>query len=191
VQQDGTARLADFGLAAVRHNGATLTSLLEGGTLRWMAVELFQLNDGSRKEGSQKSSSGLKVTRESDIWSFGMLALELLTGSDPFPNIFLDPVVIMALVKGERPPPPGPEAVEQGLDNRLWRYLKQCWDSRPDKRPSLNILISVLNELAGKWSPSSPIPHESHHTVSMLSFQLTLLHYSRHPRPFATYLGAE
>jgi hypothetical protein len=113
-----------------------------------------------------------------------MLALELLTGSVPFPNIVLDPGVMMALLKGERPPPPGPEAVTQGLDNQLWQYLNQCWDLRPDKCPSLNVLISVLNELAGKWSPSSPVPHESRqHTVSRLSFQLT-----RHPWPFATYL---
>jgi serine/threonine protein kinase len=101
-----------------------------------MAVELFQLNDGSGKEGSQKSSSGLKVTRESDIWSFGMLALELLTGSVPFLNIVLDPGVMMALLKGERPPPPGPESVTQGLDNRLWQYLNQCWDLQSDKHPS-------------------------------------------------------
>jgi serine/threonine protein kinase len=146
IQDDGTPCIADFGQSAVRHNGATLSSMVPGGrgTCRWMAVELFQ----------SEASEELNVTRSSDIWSFGMLALELLTGEIPFSKLS-DGAVILGVRRGERPDPPNPETVKRGLDSWLWEYLMQCWDEIPSKRPSIDFLASELNKLARDWSPPS------------------------------------
>jgi hypothetical protein len=45
VGDEGQPLLCDFGLATLRYNGATMTSALESGSIRWMAAEL--LNEDS------------------------------------------------------------------------------------------------------------------------------------------------
>jgi serine/threonine protein kinase len=161
VQEDGTPCLADFGLATVRHNGATLTSVLNGtGTVRWMAQELFQHEDS-------ESDAPLKVTQHSDIWSFGMLALELLTEQVPFAEKVLDTTVMYGLMKGDRPEQPGFDAVRRGLGNELWNHLRRCWEVTPENRPPLKSLLSLLERLAARWTPTPSVEQKSHYTVEV------------------------
>ena len=156
VSQDGNPYLADFGLATIRHNGATMTSTLEGGSTRWMAPELF-MNAETDTNDSEDDVSALKVTRHSDIWSFGMLVLELLTDELPFPDKSLDAAVICALIKGERPKHPRSlKVIRNGLNNELWQYLAKCWDSSPEHRLPLHSLYDTLDQLATRWRPASP-----------------------------------
>jgi serine/threonine protein kinase len=156
VNRDGNPYLTDFGLATIRHNGATMTSALEGGSTRWMAPELF-MNVETDTGDLEDEMSALKVTRYSDIWSFGMLVLELLSDELPFPDKSLDAAVIMALIKGERPKHPRSlKVIRNGLNNELWHYLGKCWDSSPEHRLPLHSLHGVLDQLATRWRPASP-----------------------------------
>jgi serine/threonine protein kinase len=170
VNQEGNPYLADFGLASVRHNGATMTSAIEGGSTRWMAPELF-MNMEADGSDSEEDASPLKVTRYSDVWSFAMLALELLTGEVPFPDKFLDAAVILALIQGERPKHPrSPEVIGRGLNNELWQYLCGCWKSSPEDRLSLRTLHDLLNTLANQWHHMSP------GTQDQIQSQVTVSH---------------
>ncbi|EIN03577.1 kinase-like protein, partial [Punctularia strigosozonata HHB-11173 SS5] len=72
VSDDGRPLLCDFGLATLRYNGATMSSALDSGSVRWMAIELISILDKPT------------INKETDIWAFAMLALELLTGDLPF-----------------------------------------------------------------------------------------------------------
>ena len=168
VNGNGNPCLADFGLATVRHNGATMTSALEGGSTRWMAPELFMVAETDTNE-QEEGVSTLKVTRFSDIWSFAMLALELLTDEPPFPDKILDAAVICALIKNERPKHPrSPKVVAHGLNHEMWQYLCCCWEPSPEKRLPLQSLYTVLDKLATQWHPASPDgqDHQSRVTVS-------------------------
>jgi serine/threonine protein kinase len=64
VDKDGNSRIGDFGLSRMNSDETLwLTSATRvGGTFRWMAPELL---DGRAS----------KVTKESDIYAFGMTAL--------------------------------------------------------------------------------------------------------------------
>src|ERR1700722_8697013 len=77
VDQNGVTWLADFGLATVRYNGATLSSVLEGRSTRWTAREVIVPPDiQDHANDPEEDVSDLKFTCFSDVWSFAMLALE-------------------------------------------------------------------------------------------------------------------
>jgi serine/threonine protein kinase len=120
-----------------------------------MAPELFAVEADANDPEDDVST--FKVTRYSDIWSFAMLALELLTGELPFPDKALDAAVIYALMKGERPKHPrSAKVARHGLDHELWQYLRRCWELLPTNRHPLHTLHKALERLATQWRPISP-----------------------------------
>jgi len=175
VDRNGSPCLADFGLATVRHNGATLTSVLGGGSTRWMAPELFV---DPNSEDSDDDMPPLKVTRYSDIWSFGMLILELLTGKIPFADKVLNPAVIYALMRGERPKRPlESEVIARGLNDELWKCLCRCWELSPEKRLQLDIIQEVLEKLATQWYPmSSSAQQQMERNITVSTYNYTVHH---------------
>ena len=53
--------MADFGMSKMSQEGGFATSKEPGGSIRWMAPELFE--------------AGARHTKQSDIWAFGMTVL--------------------------------------------------------------------------------------------------------------------
>jgi serine/threonine-protein kinase len=81
-------------------------------------------------------AGGSKVAPpSSDIWSFGVMACELLTGRHPF-----DVPPLLLAISGKPLPPPLPPP--DGLPSAalLWR----CLDPNPDARPSAAELRALL-----------------------------------------------
>lgn len=75
IHGDGTACLADFGLSLVYSEAASIsqaswTSTLKG-NLRWMAPELL---------GEQEDGSPVRPSKESDVFSFGGIMLQVCLG---------------------------------------------------------------------------------------------------------------
>lgn len=163
----GEACLCDFGLATVRYNGASLTSHLEGGTTRWMAPEQFQPESDFSNSDEDSNDVSYKATCSSDIWSFGMLCLELLTEERPFPDKILESAVILGLIQGELPKNPNRKARKYGLNNKLWKALHKCWSREPNLRLPLDSFRSLLVDLAQDWSPPIPDDRSKHITVSV------------------------
>jgi DNA-binding NarL/FixJ family response regulator len=69
LAEDGTARLTDFGLARI----GQLSDLTETGSIL-----------GTFHYLSPEAVEGREVNKRSDIWSFGIVLYEMLTGSLPF-----------------------------------------------------------------------------------------------------------
>jgi serine/threonine protein kinase len=68
---DGTVKIMDFGIARLNHESAlrnTGTGMVVG-SIMWMAPELF---------------TGGEADVQSDVWSFGVMAFELLSGRHPY-----------------------------------------------------------------------------------------------------------
>ena len=64
IDHNGRARLVDFGLASIVHGASSIsTSRGQGYTARWTAPEILM--------------GGNNVTREADIFSFGMVVIEV------------------------------------------------------------------------------------------------------------------
>ena len=99
---------------------------------RWFAPELL-------------TESG-PVSTHSDVWSFGMVCLEILSGDVPFADIKRDIAVLREIDKGVLPKHPGRVSTSQGLSDAIWQDLQKCWEREPTMRPSIT---EVKNSLLG------------------------------------------
>ncbi|GJJ16117.1 hypothetical protein Clacol_010397 [Clathrus columnatus] len=129
VNANGEAALADFGLSAViavAGQPSTFTSN-GGGSVRWMAPELLS------------GSETIIKTCASDIYSFGSVMLEVLTGEKPYKHLINDMQVITAIhqrIKPERPTKPSVEPI--------WGLMERCWNDEPADRPVMSIALLQL-----------------------------------------------
>ena len=147
IDQDGHARLADFGLLAFVSDPSNPTNSSSGpnaGTIRWMSPELlhperFGLNQG-------------RPTEKSDCYALGMVTLEVLSGERPFPRD-QDFIVMRKVIEGEHPERPEGEWFTDGL----WRTLEQCWSPQPNDRPTIETVLECLEHVSTICQPLPPI----------------------------------
>lgn len=92
--------------------------------------------------------SGRKATPASDIYSFGMTALEIFTEELAFAHIpgGNDKKHVSRLYKtiigGKLPErPEGDLYVERGLDDKMWALLMRCCSVDPKSRPTIDEII--------------------------------------------------
>lgn len=80
----------------------------------------------------------MPISFQTDVWSFGMLCLEIMTGEKPFRNCRRVANVIEYLVAKRLPERPTEDiVVMRGLDTRLWDVLLACWRWEPLERPNM------------------------------------------------------
>ena len=100
VDQDGHARLADFGLLTFVSdptNSTTSSSATIAGTTRWMSPELLHPERFGFENG--------RPTKLSDCYTLGMVILEVLSGEPPFaPDN--DCIVMWEVIEGKHPERP-------------------------------------------------------------------------------------
>ncbi|KAJ6654259.1 hypothetical protein lerEdw1_007356 [Lerista edwardsae] len=155
-----TLKITDFGLAREWHK---TTKMSTAGTYAWMAPEVI------------KSST---FSRGSDIWSYGVLLWELLTGEVPYRGI--DGLAVaygVAVNKLTLPIPstcPEPFArLMAGFDpfpcvfchlptTTTWAP-PECWEQDPHRRPSFAAILSQLTVL--ETQVLHDLPQESFHSM--------------------------
>ncbi|KAM4694498.1 tyrosine-protein kinase FRK-like [Discoglossus pictus] len=120
-----SCKIGDFGLARFMDSSSIQISADAKIPIKWMAPEVFQ---------TQKYSS------KSDVWSFGILLVEIMTyGHLPFPDKSNGQYVQEILAKRPLPTPNCP--------NEVSNIMKMCWRQQPSLRPSFSELESYLMEL--------------------------------------------
>ncbi|KAF8559563.1 kinase-like protein [Imleria badia] len=130
VDDAGRARLGDFGQSHASDSGKYLDSTrvgLPANPLNWMAPEIM-LDDST------------KASDLSDIYSFGCVLYEMLSGKVPFEGL-VGVNLLKYVSRGGRPH--RPESIR--TDDRLWKIANSCWENRPENRPSATRLISLLS----------------------------------------------
>ncbi|TFK25012.1 TKL/TKL-ccin protein kinase [Coprinopsis marcescibilis] len=135
VLDNGDSCICDFGMSKLieevteRTASATLTA---AGSARWLAPELII--------GSISSP-----TLATDVYSYAMAILELLTGRPPFAERKRDASVIHDVVNRKQTPVrPKDPAVCVWLPDDLWRLLQSCWHNSSDSRPSMEGVTANL-----------------------------------------------
>ncbi len=154
-------KLLDFGLAKMLKTGkptddATLTMALTGkneivGTLYYMSPEQLQTQ-----------GTGQEIDARSDIFSFGLVLYEMLTGKRAFDGS--SPATVIAAIM-ERPAPSISEVAPPALDRVLKRCLEKDrenrWQNARDLKAELEWIEQNLSEgssLAGAIVRQRPWP---------------------------------
>jgi len=79
----------------------------------------------------------------SDVWSFGIVLIECLTGnSKPYPDKTIYEVVYF--VKNKKGHPSRPS----GCSDSGWQFLLKCWTYNADERPTFQQLLTMLPSLS-------------------------------------------
>ncbi|KAG2076583.1 kinase-like protein [Suillus decipiens] len=136
IGNDRTAFLADFGLSG------TLTQLpgmmrylamsrYHPGALRWLAPELYSAED-----------SACVVTTQSDIYSFGSIMLQVLTGNLPWPHLTHDFQICQAINRQTEHPRP----TDAHVTDKCWNFIASCWSKAPIDRPSAKEVLQFIDD---------------------------------------------
>ncbi|CAI9754722.1 unnamed protein product [Fraxinus pennsylvanica] len=122
-------KVGDLGLSKAKCH--TLISGGVRGTLPWMAPELLN------------GSSSL-VSEKVDVFSFGMVMWELLTGEEPYADLHYGAIIGGIVSNTLRPPVPDSCSLD-------WRSLmERCWSSEPSARPCFTEIANELRSMAAK-----------------------------------------
>ena len=86
LRPDGTVKVLDFGLAKALESASTLPALANSPTLTSPAMTRAGVILGTAAYMSPEQARGRVLDRRSDVWSFGCVLYECLTGRRAFPG---------------------------------------------------------------------------------------------------------
>jgi hypothetical protein len=122
-------RLVDFGFGSERRVSPAPMRM----ETQYIAPELSDLGPGQIPD--------IADLGKADIFAFGMLLYEVVTGLPCFPRGYREDQIAMAILRGKRPVfPPGCRVSELTLG-----ICEHCWAEDPDTRPEFyHIVIALL-----------------------------------------------
>ena len=101
------------------------------GTAQWMAPEVMKSE---------------KYTQKADVYSYGILLWEILTGDVLFKNMRNVQVTLAVFSSNARPMMP------QNCSPRIAKLIKICWDNDPDQEARLRNYLQDVR----KWRNGLP-----------------------------------
>ncbi|RHZ76297.1 hypothetical protein Glove_199g23 [Diversispora epigaea] len=81
-----------------------------------------------------------EYTKAADVYSFGIIAYEMVTGFPPYPDIPHDEDLAMKICNGLRP------KIPYHTPKLITRMIMRCWDARVTHRPTFKELEGELGE---------------------------------------------
>uniref|UniRef100_A0A2P2JPP8 non-specific serine/threonine protein kinase n=5 Tax=Rhizophora mucronata TaxID=61149 RepID=A0A2P2JPP8_RHIMU len=125
MDENGVVKVADFGVARVKNQSGVMTA--ETGTYRWMAPEVIEHKPYDHK---------------ADVFSFGILLWELLTGKLPYEHLTPLQAAVGVVQQGLRP------SIPRHTHPQLEELLLRCWQQDACLRPEFSEILGDLQQLA-------------------------------------------
>src|SRR5207302_8714922 len=116
LMQAGDCYITDFGLCGPVDDESSGKIY---GIIPYIAPEILQ---------------GGKNTKQSDVYSIGMLMWEIFAGYPPFDDGAHDADLIFRICEGLRPP------ILPSMPDYYAQMMQKCWDADPSKRPIIEEL---------------------------------------------------
>ncbi|KAL3377833.1 hypothetical protein AABB24_003969 [Solanum stoloniferum] len=124
MDEHGVVKVGDFGVARVQTQTGVMTA--ETGTYRWMAPEVIEHKPYDHK---------------ADVFSFGIVMWELLTGEIPYAYLTPLQAAIGVVQQGLRP------TIPKSTHPKLAELLEKCWQQDPTQRPDFSEILDILKQL--------------------------------------------
>ncbi|KAG8458128.1 hypothetical protein KFE25_011683 [Diacronema lutheri] len=118
--KDGRVKISDFGISSSLDSTMGMCSTFVG-TANYMSPERL---------------SGAEYSYPSDIWSFGLIVLELIRGAYPYPNASNYFQLLNNIIEGDVPAVPQ----DAGLSADLCDFVASCLRKEPAQRPTVTEL---------------------------------------------------
>jgi serine/threonine-protein kinase len=129
VRPDGTVKVLDFGLAkALDPAGTSSAEVMNSPTLTARATQIG-LIIGTAAYMAPEQAKGKAVDRRADIWAFGVVLFEMLSGKRAFEGDDVSEVLAGVLKLD-----PDWSALPADLPEPARRFLKRCLEKDPKKR---------------------------------------------------------
>ncbi|KAG8639273.1 serine/threonine-protein kinase EDR1-like isoform X4 [Manihot esculenta] len=129
--QRPVCKIGDLGLSKIKQR--TLISGGVRGTIPWMAPELLH-------------SKSNMVTEKVDVYSFGIVMWELLTGEEPYANLRSEEI-IAGIIKGNLRP-----EIPSWCDPAWKSLMERCWSSDPESRPAFSEIAKELRTMSASMN---------------------------------------
>ncbi|KIO29608.1 hypothetical protein M407DRAFT_227403 [Tulasnella calospora MUT 4182] len=149
VTDELIAVICDFGLSRAvqeEYSGLTTSRTLKG-SLRHLSPELLDEDPVH--------------TLASDIWAWGCLALEIMTEYIPYANAKSEQGIILAIARGRLPA----DISELHLPHNITTALTLCWNVKPNSRPSMERILSIITRPRHLWDSVIPDLSPGEHFV--------------------------
>jgi serine/threonine protein kinase len=158
-QYRGKASIGDLGLSRPANDNSKNNEIY--GVIPYIAPEIFK---------------GSTFSKESDIYSLGMIMWELTTGCKPFANAEHDHSLIFNIIDGVRP------EITEDTPECYANLMKSCWDSDPRKRPSISDIKKTCNTWNGSVFDQAELKRKK-----LIDSKKLGLEFSRNSHPKAIY----
>nr|XP_027201442.1 hepatocyte growth factor receptor-like [Dermatophagoides pteronyssinus] len=142
LDENNDIKIGDFGLSCqlYKKNYHVLDGTYR--PIRWMSIECLQ----AKKP---------KFTKQSDIWSFGVVLWEIFTlGSYPYENLS-DGDLCRDILNGYRLAPPS------SCPDVIYSLMMQCWSQDPTKRPDFESIFKQIDDILTKIQQQQQIENEN------------------------------
>jgi Tol biopolymer transport system component len=153
VTAEGTVKVLDFGLAKTLAHEPTAEDIGDPPTNISIAATRKGVILGTAAYMSPEQATGKAVDRRTDIWAFGVVLYELLTGKPPFQGEDLTEI-LTAVLTGEPAHDALPAKTPAGIRNLLRRCLEKNLKRRVQHMGEARIVIQ--DALSGA-TPADPV----------------------------------
>jgi serine/threonine-protein kinase len=129
VRPDGTVRVLDFGLAKAMEPPASSPNVSQSPTITTPAMTQAGMILGTAAYMSPEQAKGRVVDKRADVWAFGCVLFEMLTGRRAFAGEEVADTLAFIITKDPdwvRLPAPTPPAIR--------RLLRRCLEKDPKER---------------------------------------------------------
>lgn len=141
VDKDWNVKVCDFGLSQVKQRE---TKIKDGksipGTPLWMAPEVLL---------------GKEVDDKADVYSFGIVLWEIITGKDLFPHMDSYSTFKKAITKDDERP-----EIPADTHPSLKELMEICWHKDSSKRPPFTEIVRILDKVLIDCLISDPVANK-------------------------------
>src|SRR5271165_4271093 len=128
LSSDGAVKILDFGLAKAIEGEVTLTDISTSPTISRMATQAGIIL-GTAAYMSPEQAKGKPVDRRANIWAFGCVLYEMLSGKPAFSSESATDI-LAAVVRGE----PDWKQLAPNTPRQIRELLRRCLEKEPKKR---------------------------------------------------------